>query len=82
MEIKEIYAFIAKDDESEGICAFSIGSMMMPMVAADFARVESLMGIAQTIATETGKQISIYKFTHKEIHGVINPQIPQSHYEL
>ena len=76
IKITELYAFIAKDEEGqEGLCAFEVGGLMMPMVAADFARVESLMKVAIEMVEHTGTQIAIYKFTNKEIHGVIKPPL-------
>ena len=75
-KIDELYAFTGIDDDGdEGVVVFQTPSgMMMPMVGADLASVESLMPIAENIALVTGKQIAIYKFSKKEIHGVIKPR--------
>lgn len=40
--IDELFAFIATDADGERLPAFSAGSMMMQMVCADKARVDSL----------------------------------------
>lgn len=73
-QITEIYVFIAKDkDGSEGIPAFTFGSLMMPLVAADEARVESLREKAQKIATASGQALTLCKFTLRTELEVVEP---------
>lgn len=73
-EMKQIYAFVATDEEGvEGIVAFEHNGLMMPMVCTDLKRVDMLMCVASSIARDKNIQISIFKFSHKELHGVLNP---------
>ena len=61
--IDELYAFIAMHaDGQEGICAFRHGEVMLPMVAADWQRVESLLPMAERIAQESGLTITLARF--------------------
>ncbi len=72
--IDDLYAFIAADDEGEGITAFQApGGMMLPMVGADMERVESLRPVAQQIAAMTGKRIVVAKFSAREDLEIIEP---------
>lgn len=63
LSIDKLYAFVAVDEEGEGITAFGGPHGMMPMVAADEARVESLKPIAQLLANQSGKRIVLAEFS-------------------
>ncbi len=69
--IEEIYAFVAEDTgpDDEGVVAMSVGGVMMPMVGADMARVESLRPIAKNISKQTGKKVKLLHFTQREDLG-------------
>ncbi len=71
--IEEMYAFVAEDSgpDDEGVVAMSVGSVMLPLVGADMARVESLKPIAREIAARTGQKIKLLHFTHREELGGI-----------
>lgn len=62
LKIEELYAFIATDEEGEGIMGFQTVGGMMPMVGADMDRVNSLKIIAEQIKKATGKPYEIRKF--------------------
>jgi hypothetical protein len=65
--ITELYAFIAlHPDGEEGVCAFRHGNTMLPMVASDWQRVESLLPIAHQIAKESGLTITLARFSGRE----------------
>lgn len=67
LNIDELYVFIGKDATgNEGIPAFHMRDMMMPMVCADQARVDALRGIAEQMAQETGIEIKLVRFTNRE----------------
>jgi len=73
LEIKELYAFVAIDDEGgEGIPAQMINDMFMPLIGADFKRVECLLDLARNIATLTGVKIELRKFSAMEVLQTIN----------
>jgi len=69
--IEEMYAFVAEDSgpDDEGVVAMSVGNVMLPLVGADMARVESLRPIARNISAETGQRIKLLHFTHREELG-------------
>ena len=69
--IEEMYAFVAEDSgpDDEGVVAMSVGNVMLPLVGADMARVESLKPIARNISVETGQRIKLLHFTHREELG-------------
>jgi len=71
--IEEMYAFVAEDTgpDDEGVVAMSIGNVMIPLVGADMARVDSLRPIAKEFAASTGKKIKLLRFTHREELGNI-----------
>ncbi len=68
LSIDEIWVFVSKDEQgNEGVCGAPIGGMMMPLVAADPARVESLRKYAQMIVDNApGHEIVLRKFSQKE----------------
>ena len=75
--ITEVIAFVALDsDGDEGIPAFWDGRLMLPLIAADSHRVESLLPIARRIAEETGIEIQVLRFTVREQIDVLNPRQP------
>lgn len=73
LRIDELYAFVASDEEGEGLTAFLTDSGWMPMVAADRTRVDSLWAQAKRIARESGRKITLCRFTVREEIGVIEP---------
>lgn len=71
--IESLYAFIAEDDLGEGVCSFRTGDTMLPMVGANWERVESLKEIAREIAKASGKRIRLVRFASREEIEVIEP---------
>jgi len=69
--IEEMFAFVAEDSgpDDEGIVAMQVGDVMVPMVGADMARVESLRPIVRAISAQTGKNIKLLHFTQREDLG-------------
>ncbi len=69
--IEEMYAFVAEDTgpDDEGVVAMNVGGVMLPMVGANMARVESLRLIAKDITARTGKKIKLLHFTQREDLG-------------
>lgn len=75
LRIDQCFAFIVLDDDgTEGVPAFyDPGTrMLLPMMGADVARVESLRPIAEFDPRLRGKRITIAKFSHRETIGVID----------
>jgi hypothetical protein len=73
--ITELYAFIATEtDEGEGIPAVQLSGMMMPLVGADAARVETLRKMAQQVADGTGRTLTLARFAVRENMATITPR--------
>lgn len=60
--ITTLWAFIAKENDEEGICAQLVGNTWMPMIGADEKRLAQLRPLAATIAKTTGKRIELIRF--------------------
>jgi hypothetical protein len=70
-KIEMMYAYIASDAGSEGICGFHGPNGWMPMVGADMKRAESLRPMAEKIAKATGRTITLARFHLREHLEVI-----------
>jgi hypothetical protein len=66
LHIDEMYAFIATEEDGEGVVAFfdPVTKTMVPMVGADMKRVDSLKPIAKDMIPKVGP-IKIVKFTNR-----------------
>lgn len=73
LRIEQMYAFVASDDEGEGVCATMLGDVWYPMVAADMERIEQLRPHAEALATVLGKEITLAQFTFRKDLETINP---------
>lgn len=74
LRIDEMFVFIASDSDGEGIPAFSTPSgLMMPLVCADKARVDSLRERAKQMAKQSGNRITLVRFSVREDLEVIEP---------
>lgn len=63
LKITELYAFVAKDKNGhEGIIAVKLGEIMVPLIGADFERVETFKKIADDIARQQGIDYEIRYF--------------------
>lgn len=63
LRIEQMYAFVVLDDDNtEGIPAFAGPSGPVPMVGADMKRVDDLRPIAQAIAEDMGKKVTLCRF--------------------
>lgn len=72
--ITEMYAFlVADDDGGEGVPAFEHDGVMMPLVAADSARVASLRQVAHGIARNSGRPVTLARFSTREDLETIRP---------
>jgi hypothetical protein len=73
-EVNEVYAFLAVDAEgAEGVPAAQLGDMLMPLVAADQARLDDLRPIARQLASAYGMKITVARFTRREDIETILP---------
>lgn len=74
LKIDEMFAFIAVEEDGEGLPAFQMGDMLMPLVAADSARVDSLRRMAQAICNASGMQMKLVRFSVREELETILPE--------
>jgi len=65
LKIEKMYAFVAENDEGEGVMAFKSGNTWLPMVGADFKRIDSLLPIAKELAKASGKEFKILQFDNR-----------------
>jgi len=73
LSIDTMFAFIAVDDEGEGITGFKSPMGWMPMVGADMDRVEQFKPLAQQLSNTSGKRIVIAQFTTREDLEILEP---------
>lgn len=72
--IDSIWAILSVDEHGEGLCAFPMRGVMLPLIAADEARLDSLRPIAKELAKLfEGKKLKLVKFTIREEIEVIEP---------
>ena len=70
--IGEIFVFVCKDDKGdEGVPAFQAPLGMMPLIAADRARLSDLKPIAKMLTIAAGRKITLCRFTGREELEVI-----------
>lgn len=74
-KIEHVWMVISSDDEGEGICGASLfgTSSLVPLMAADEARLESILPFAKILARETGMTIKLIKFSVREEVMEITP---------
>jgi len=67
LRITEVFAFIVVDkDGSEGVPAIAVGPTLLPMIAADRRRLDSLRPIAEAEARRLGVQFTLARFSVRE----------------
>ena len=71
--IDRIWAFLSLDDGGEGMVAAPFGDLMVPLIAADKARLESLIPMARRLATLLGKPIRLAKFDQRTDVEIYQP---------
>lgn len=67
LRIDEVYVFVSIDETGEGVCAAPImgAGSLVPLIAADEARMKSLIPWAQKIARLSGKQVKLIKLSQR-----------------
>jgi hypothetical protein len=76
LRIDQVWVFVSVDDDgNEGVCAAPmLGMGVVPLIAADEARLASLLPVAQRIATMSGKTVKLVKLSTREELQVIQPE--------
>jgi hypothetical protein len=67
LRIDEIFMFVSVDETGEGVCAAPIAGpgSLVPLIAADEARMKSLIQWAQKLAALSGKQVKLIKLSQR-----------------
>ncbi len=65
LRIDKLWAYISRDERgNEGLCAATMpNGMLLPLIAADQARLESLTPIAEALAKHAKFSIHLVEFT-------------------
>lgn len=71
--VNSVFVFVIDNPEGEGIPAMTVGQMVMPLVGADMARVDSLRPYAQELADTSGRSIKILEFSVRRLVDQIEP---------
>lgn len=73
--IDAIYAVLSVDEGGEGVVGAPLqeGTMSVPLICADEARLASILPLARMIATLSGKKMRLVKFTTREVIEEIDP---------
>jgi hypothetical protein len=72
-KITEMWAWVCtEDDGGEGLPAFEIRGMVMPLVGADRKRVDSLRPYAESVVNNMGLPMKLVKFTNMEVVELID----------
>jgi hypothetical protein len=76
LRIDQVWAFVAVDEDgNEGVCAAPFTGMgVVPLIAADEARLASILPVAQRIATMSGRTVKLIKLSVREELQVFHPE--------
>jgi hypothetical protein len=77
LRIDQLFAFICLDDDgTEGVPATHLGGgLVVPLMGADVARIDSLRDIVLTDPLLRGKRITLARFSQREDLEVIQPGV-------
>jgi hypothetical protein len=75
LRIDQVWIFISVDATGEGVCAAPLmgSGSLVPLIAADEARLKSLIPIARQLARDSGKQIKLIKLSQRTELMAISP---------
>ena len=75
LRIDEVWLFISVDATGEGVCAAPLfgPNSLVPLIAADEARLKSLIPIARQLARDSGRQIKLIKLSQRTEVMAISP---------
>lgn len=65
--INEIYVVLSKDNKGEGIVNANINGQGFQLVTSSKDTLEKVISLSKKIHKETGVDMSVYKFSHKEL---------------
>lgn len=74
-QIDKIWAVLSVDEGGEGVVAVPMlnGNGMLPLIAADEARLNDIVKMARAAGSVTGKKMRLVRFNHREVVGDIEP---------
>jgi hypothetical protein len=67
LRIDEVWLFISVDETGEGVCGAPLlgAGSLVPLIAADEARLKSLIPVARQLARDSGRQIKLIKLSQR-----------------
>lgn len=72
--IEHVWAYLSTDNNGEGIAAAPLGPLpLVPLIAADEARMRSIRPLAEQIARVFQRPVRLVKFTQREDVEFITP---------
>jgi hypothetical protein len=74
LSIDRLFAYVATDDDGEGVAAYQIDGQWMPLVGADEERMRSLKPVAQLVADQSGKRLALVRFEARTDEDYIEPR--------
>ena len=67
LTIDAIYAWVAiESNGAEGVCATTVGGLVMPLIGADIDRIKSLRPFAEQTYALTGRPVHLLRFSRRE----------------
>ena len=66
LKIECLFAFVAENEEGEGVMGVGSPMGLVPLVGADMSRVKSLYPIAIDVSKITGIPFRVVKFTNRQ----------------
>ena len=73
-KVGEVFAFVVRDGEGiEHVLGARADALTLPMITADFDRLDSLRSFAKEIARDTGFPIKLLRFSKREEVEAIVP---------
>lgn len=71
--IEKTYAFLAMEEDGEGVVAMLTPEGWMPLMGGDPRKIELLKPVVQEIANKTGKEIKLCCFSERTDIEIIKP---------
>jgi hypothetical protein len=67
LRIDEVWLFVSVDETGEGVCGAPLmgAGSLVPLIAADKARLKQLIPIARQVARASGKQVKLIKLSQR-----------------
>lgn len=65
--INKMFAFLAENEDGEGLIAMNIEGAYVPFIGGDMERINSLKDHARRVSSETGKNVHLVVYENRRI---------------